>query len=534
MSLRAILILSYLAVVLAAMAVATFIAASAIEQVYLQTQRANLLAQAQRVATTLGNLPEFNASPMQMSVSQSANALPGINTRIIDQKGGVLVDLPQQANPAAMSVPAPTEPQSQSQSQSQSQPQPQSQLPPPSPPYPLTPSLSPSSSSPDPTLYDADASTIVTSAELLQREEIIAAQAGQSQTTIRFVPNNSAYSTRVLYAAAPVIQPDGTVSRIVYISTPLPQVGWGSLPDDARTQIITTLVAVLAVAILLGLALAIFISRPLQRMARAAHAIAEGDLQQQVTTQHGMREVGILATAFNQMTASLRRSDQLKSQFIADVSHELRTPLTVIRGAAETLQDGAVDDMAVRDNFLNTITQEVDRLSRMVNDLLLLTRADNRALQIERNPLDLAALAQTRVLRLNGLAQKRQVRLQFVASAPARVLGDENRLTQVFDNLIDNAIRHTPGGGEVTVRVQNDGPYAIAEVRDTGNGIPAQHLPHIFDRFYRAEASRARVSGGAGLGLAIARSLVEAHSGTISAESVEGQGTTLRFTLPRV
>jgi len=524
MSLRAILILSYLAVVMAAMAVATLIAANATEQIYLQTQRANLLAQAQRVATTLGNLPEFNASPMQMSMSQSANALPGINTRIIDQKGGVLVDLPQQVNPA---MPAP-----QSQASQSAPPPPDTStlsatLPNSPPPQPLTPSEG------NPTLYDADASTMVTSDELLQREEIIAAKAGRAQTTIRFVSSNSAYPTRVIYAAAPVMQTDGSVSRIVYISTPLPQVGWGSLPDDARTQVITALIAVLGVAIALGLALAIFISRPLQRMAHAAHAIAEGDLQQQVATRYGMREVGILASAFNQMTASLRRSDQLKSQFIADVSHELRTPLTVIRGAAETLQDGAVDDFDVRDNFLNTITQEVDRLSRMVNDLLLLTRADNHALNIERKPLDLAALAQARVQRLSGLAQKRQVQLRISSSRAAQVLGDENRLTQVFDNLIDNAIRHTPANSEVSVSVRVDGAYAIAEVRDTGSGIPSQHLPHIFDRFYRAEPSRARASGGAGLGLAIARSLVEAHGGTISAQSVEGQGTTLRFTLPR-
>ena len=518
MSLRVGLILSYIAVVLVAMLVAALIAASSVEQLYLQSQRANLLAQAQRVATALSNLPETNSAPMQMSIAQAANVLPGINTRIIDEKGGVLVDLPQAAaqqaadpasDPAGASAAVPVAPPA---------------------PFSL-----PSADPPAPILYDADARSIVTSEELLQRSEIQAAKTGEADTAIRIVPSSAGYGagTRVLYAAAPVRGADGTIFRIVYISTPLPQVGWGTLPSEARVQILSAITAVLIIASALGSALAILISRPLQHMAQAANAVAAGDLQQQVAERHGMRELGMLARTFNQMTRSLRRSDQLKSQFIADVSHELRTPLTVIRGAAETLQDGAVDDLDARDGFLTGIVQEVDRLTRMVNDLLLLTRADNHALQLERRPLDLVALAHTRVQRLHGLADKRQVQLSVSGTSSAIVLGDENRLTQVFDNLIDNAIRHTFITGQVVIIIQLEGDRVTCAIQDTGSGIPAKHLPHIFDRFYRAESSRDRVSGGAGLGLAITRSIVEAHGGQISAESVEGRGTTIRFVLPQ-
>ena len=526
MSLRLVLILSYLAVVLTAMLVAALIAATSVEQLYLQNQRANLLAQAQRVATTLSNLPEVNASPMQMSIVQSNSTLPGINTRIIDQKGGVLVDLPQPPSQQA------AQPAAEPAISAAPQPTPLTPLTP-SDPQPTLPETA-SPPSPDlPILYDADARSIVTSEALLQRDEIIAAKAGQASTAIRNVPTHGSYpeATRVLYAAAPVTLPDGTIARIVYISTPLPQVGWQTLSVEARLQILSAVAAVLAVASLLGLALAILISRPLQHIARAATAVAQGDLQQQVPARRRIREVSALSHSFNQMTASLHRSDQLKSQFIADVSHELRTPLTIIRGAAETLQDGAVDDLSARDGFLTTITQEVDRLARMVNDLLLLTRADNHALQLNRVMMDLVALAQTRVDRLRSIAEKRQVELAVSSTIEARISGDEARLTQVFDNLIDNAIRHTPPGGRVDVVFQHVGSQVICEIRDTGSGIPAQHLPHIFDRFYRAEPARQRASGGAGLGLAIARSIIEAHGGQISAESEEKRGTTIRFTL---
>jgi signal transduction histidine kinase len=242
-----------------------------------------------------------------------------------------------------------------------------------------------------------------------------------------------------------------------------------------------------------------------------------------------------LSRAFNRMTASLRQADQLKTTFIADVSHELRTPLTALKGTVETLQDGAVDDLSVRDRFLASMAAETERLIRLVNDLLMLTRADAGALKLRLQPLNLVELACARAEHLAGLAAQREVGLRVIALAEADhgcVSADADRLAQVLDNLLDNALRHSPAGAEVTITLSATVAEVSCAVADTGPGIPAQHLPFIFERFYRADPARSRSLGNSGLGLAIARALVLAHSGRISADSVEGQGTTVTFSLP--
>ena len=231
------------------------------------------------------------------------------------------------------------------------------------------------------------------------------------------------------------------------------------------------------------------------------------------------------------MTDSLRQADQVKTAFVSDVSHELRTPLTVIKGTIETLQDGALDDLDARDGFLASMANETERLIRLVNDLLVLTRADAGALNLQRQLVDLGDLARARVEHLAGLAARRDVRLRVVAESPAPTLADPDRIAQVLDNLLDNAIRHSRPGEQVAVAVAPAGDDLTCSVTDTGPGIPARHLPFIFDRFYRADAARSRGRGGSGLGLSIARALILAHGGHIAAASVEGQGTTVTFRL---
>jgi signal transduction histidine kinase len=237
------------------------------------------------------------------------------------------------------------------------------------------------------------------------------------------------------------------------------------------------------------------------------------------------------------MTTNLRQSDQAKTAFIADVTHELRTPLTVIKGTVETLEDGALDDLDGRGPLLISMHRETDRLIRLVNDLLVLTRVDLGALKLDLKLVDLEALAQARCLYLAPLAANRQVQLDVGIEAPAPpagcfTRGDADRLAQIFDNLLDNAIRHAPQGSIVTVTLRSTGDEIQCAIRDDGPGIPAQHLPLIFERFYRVEASRDRHAGGSGLGLAIVKSLVLAHGGRIRADSVEGQGTKITFWLP--
>jgi signal transduction histidine kinase len=235
------------------------------------------------------------------------------------------------------------------------------------------------------------------------------------------------------------------------------------------------------------------------------------------------------------MTASLKQAEQAKNAFIADVTHELRTPLTVIKGTIETLEDGALDDVTGRGPLLASMQRESERLIRLVNDLLVLARADAGALKLEIQPLDLGELARSRCEHLATLAVRRRVELRVENEAMpvgCCALGDADRLAQVLDNLLDNAVRHSPENSTVTVFICQDGEDILCTVSDQGDGIPAEHLAYIFERFYRVDVSRNRQTGGAGLGLAIARALVLAQGGHIRAQSEVGLGTKITFSLP--
>jgi signal transduction histidine kinase len=269
-----------------------------------------------------------------------------------------------------------------------------------------------------------------------------------------------------------------------------------------------------------------------EAIAQAANAVSAGNLNQHVPGASAIRELNELGLAFNHMTASLRQSAQAKNAFVADVTHELRTPLTVINGTIETLEDGALDDLAGRGPLLTAMQRETERLIRLVNDLLLLTRADAGTLRMEIRPLDLSALARARCAHLAGLAAQRRVQLAVTGAESAWALGEPDRLAQVFDNLLENAMRYSAQGSAITVEIACSAGECQCAVRDCGAGIPAEHLAFIFERFYRADASRNRQTGGAGLGLAIVRALILAQRGAISAESKLGQGTTIRFCLP--
>jgi two-component system OmpR family sensor kinase len=232
------------------------------------------------------------------------------------------------------------------------------------------------------------------------------------------------------------------------------------------------------------------------------------------------------------MTSNLLQSDQAKKAFVADVTHELRTPLTVIKGTIETLEDGALDDVEGRGPLLASMQHETNRLIRLVNDLLVLTRAEAGALNLNIESIDLVELTRARCESLSTLAAPCRVVLHVKAQGQAKVRGDADRLSQVLDNLLDNAIRHAPEGSTVTVTVRREENKILCAVSDRGSGISAQHLPLIFERFYRVDTSRARHTGGSGLGLAIVHSLVSAQGGHITIDSVEGMGTTITFWLP--
>jgi signal transduction histidine kinase len=318
----------------------------------------------------------------------------------------------------------------------------------------------------------------------------------------------------------------------VYLATPLPGTG---LPAEIILQFAGTVLIAVTLASLTGGFLARGIAQPVENLGRAAQIISAGELEQVVPTEYSITELERLSKSFNEMSASLSRSNQAKNAFIADVTHELRTPLTVIKGTIETLEDGALDDLEGRDPLLASMGREADRLIRLVNDLLVLTRADASALQLKVKPLDLVSLARSRCEHMNPLVADRNVELRV--NTPDQltrfyIMGDPDRLAQVLDNLLDNAIRYAPEGSTVDIEIQKTGDEIRTNVIDHGVGIPEEHLPYIFERFYRVELSRNRRTGGTGLGLAIVKALVAAQNGRVDVESIPGEKTAFSFWLP--
>jgi two-component system phosphate regulon sensor histidine kinase PhoR len=242
---------------------------------------------------------------------------------------------------------------------------------------------------------------------------------------------------------------------------------------------------------------------------------------------------GVIAVLHD--VTELERATAIRRDFVANASHELRTPLTAIRGFAETLRDGALDDAKVAKRFVLGITDNAVRLSRLVDDLLELSRSESPNVRYELEPVSIAEVA-TKVLRsLEAQAIEKKVTLTLEdADEPVWARAELQALDHVLVNLVDNGIKYTPSGGSVLVRISRDASSAIFEVEDTGQGIAEEHLPRIFERFYRVDPGRARLQGGSGLGLAIVKHLVLKMEGEISARSRMGKGTTFRVSFPIV
>lgn len=286
----------------------------------------------------------------------------------------------------------------------------------------------------------------------------------------------------------------------------------------------------------------------LERLGRAAEAFAAGDMGSRVD-EGPDDEVGQFARQFNQMATRLsstvaelesqkqQAQDALraKRELVANVSHELRTPLASIRGHTESLlMRGVESDGDGRGEYLEVIHRETANLSRLIDDLFVLSTAEAGALPLSISPMSLGEVVDEVVDSIRTVARNER-RVTIVSQIPrdlAIVLADRQRVAQVLANLVRNAVRHTPEGGLISLRASQRDGYAVVTVEDTGVGIPPDQLPHVFERFYRGDAARDRASGGAGLGLAIVRELVEAMGGQVFADSVAGQGSSFSFTLP--
>jgi signal transduction histidine kinase len=311
--------------------------------------------------------------------------------------------------------------------------------------------------------------------------------------------------------------------------------GFGiTLFENFRASLFDSLKYAVTASVLAALLVSLFLSRrivaPVRALTDASQHIADGHYAKRVQV-NGTDEIAQLATRFNQMATQLEQVESMRRQLIGDVTHELRTPLTSIKGYMEGLVDGVLPSTP---ETFNQIHREADRLSRLVDDLQELSRVEAKAYSLDIRSVAVSNLVQTTIKRLSPQATAKRISLHSSLPADLPALqADEDRITQVLVNLVANAIQYTPDGGDVTISAVREVDEIHISVRDTGIGIPPEHLANLFTRFYRVDKSRSRnAGGGSGIGLTIARHLVEAQGGRIWVESKgDGQGSTFTFSL---
>lgn len=294
-------------------------------------------------------------------------------------------------------------------------------------------------------------------------------------------------------------------------------------------MLIYSAVGASVVALLLGIFLSRTLTRPIRELTEATHAVAGGDLGLQVSVR-SKDEMGELAASFNKMSSDLARSSNARKQMTADIAHELRTPLSLILGHAEAVHDGVLSPS--RENF-EIIREEALRLEQLVDDLRTLSLADAGELSI--NPQEVAPQKLLNDLQATyfHIASQKDVKIQLNVASELPMLNiDPGRMTQVLTNILDNALQHTPEGGQIILSARKMEAGVELSIRDSGPGVKDEDANRIFERFYRTDAARHRDGGGSGLGLAIAKSIVQAHNGQIWAESAPGQGLTVTLQLP--
>jgi len=302
------------------------------------------------------------------------------------------------------------------------------------------------------------------------------------------------------------------------------------LTTTIRTLVLVAGAACLG-AVLLILGLSRQILAPVEALTAAARHMEAGDLSQRVDISSN-DELGDLARAFNRMADSLARAEASRRNMIADVAHELRTPLTSIRGYLEAVRDGILEPSP---EVIGTLREETLLLANLVDDLQDLSLAESGQLTLHRQPVALADVVDRAVEAMRARAEVEQLQIECRLPEELPLVDiDPRRIGQVVRNLLSNALTYTPSGGRITVAAREIGEGIEVVVEDTGTGIPPEDLPHIFERFYRADHSRSRATGGAGLGLSIARQFVEVHGGRIQVSSEQGQGARFTFTLPSV
>ncbi len=376
---------------------------------------------------------------------------------------------------------------------------------------------------------------------------------------LQLTANEKRRETRLSYLSGQLVTPDG--ESIIYVALPTALLrgsnGEGqrlmvavamarpravTFLGDLVVQLLLAGLVAFVVSIFLAYLIAHSIAKPLQRITLATEEIARGDYDQQLNIT-SPDEIRRLAASFNVMAQEVKASRQAQRDFVANVSHELKTPLTSIQGFSQAILDGTANDSEAQRHAAQIINDEAKRMTRLVNELLDLAKLDAGQIVMAQEAVDMSQLLRRCVEKLTPQARQSGVELRLDLEALPPLSGDNDRLAQVFTNLIDNALKHTPQGGRVTVAAkmvtppparkgEKAAPRVEVSVADTGSGIPPEDLPRIFERFYQVDKSRRRDGKGTGLGLAIAKEIVQAHGGQIKAESVMGVGTKFTVALP--
>lgn len=344
------------------------------------------------------------------------------------------------------------------------------------------------------------------------------------KTITRSVNVGEAFRVRTL-----PIERDGRISGVLEVG-----LSEGDVSETLQALLLIVGIAypvTLAVASLGGAFLAGRALSPIDKLTRLARRISAEDLGQRLKLRLPDDEVGRLARTFDEMIARLDDAFRRQRQFTADASHELRTPLTAIKGQVEVALRRPREAAAYR-GVLQAVNEEVDRLIRLVGSLLTLAKADAGQIPIASEAVRLGELIAAAVEQVRPAAQHQDLEVRLEPGPDITLQADEDLLLQLLLNLLDNAVKYTPAGGQVAAGWNLDGQHLQLWVRDTGIGIASEHLPHIFDRFYRVDKARSRAEGGAGLGLSICRWIAEAHGGSVSVRSAPGQGSTFTVVLP--
>ncbi len=375
------------------------------------------------------------------------------------------------------------------------------------------------------TTFDTQASPFKRSLEL----DLPSLYKGQVVQKQIFLPQ---LGTRVLIVGAPLIK-DGDFDGAVILITPLRDLAKAQRP--LLTLLLWSALISFTFSILVGLYLSLSISRPLQRLTKASLQVAQGKFDQKVEVLSS-DEVGQLARTFNFMAQMLKKTYQMQKDFLANVAHELRTPLTSIEGFSQALLDGVTRGEEEAKKALLIINEESKRLIRLIKKFLALATIDAGKIQLTLRDVEIRELFARISEKFESIAREKKILFQVeLGKEVNRVFSDEDRLEQVLSNLLDNAFKYTPEGGRVILRAF---PGRLREVKiqveDSGIGISPEHLPYIFNRFYCVDKSRSKKAGGAGLGLAISKEMIEALGGKIEVISEVGKGTVFTVSLPTI